>query len=92
MAKASNLIHLDAERRQRRGDKKLSRRELIDEVVWLLDGGTHPLLAARLLGTSWATITRYANLQGRSDEVIRQDISEWNRYAFQSGEVKRRAA
>ncbi len=62
------------------GDKPMSSAEMLDEVVWLLDGGTHPLVAARMVGKSWATITKAADRLGRSHEIIRQDIDEWRRY------------
>lgn len=80
---ASNLIQLDTERRRLRGEKKpLQGAELIDEVVFLLDQGTHPLQAAQQLGRDWDSILRTARGLGRSAEVCRSDIDEWRRYSF----------
>lgn len=80
---SSNVIHLDRERAKRRSESKpMSGAELIDEVVFLLDQGTHPLMVAQMLGKPWTTITKAASRAGRSAEVIRGDIDEWRRYTF----------
>lgn len=78
---STNLIHLDRERMKRRGDKKMTRTELVDEVVFLLDQGTHPLMVAQQLGYSWKAITKAADVLGRSGEIIRGDMDEWRRYS-----------
>lgn len=78
----SNLIHLDRERMKRRGDTRMVGAELIDEVVFLLDQGTHPLLAAEMVGRDWDSITRTARGLGRSEEVCRFDIDEWRRFTI----------
>ena len=79
----NNLIHMDAERRRLRGERKpLQGGELIDEVVFLLDQGTHPLMVAQQVGRSWESITRTARAVDRSGEVCRFDIDGWRRYTF----------
>lgn len=78
----SNVIHLDAERGKRRGEKPMGRAELIDEVVFMLGQGVHPLMIAQTIGKSWRTITKAANALGRSSEVNVIDLDEWRRYSF----------
>lgn len=76
----SNLIHLDAERIARRGDKPMEGAETLGEFEHLLDAGTHPLLAAQMLGVPYANLERLANRHGRSDLFTRVDIGEWDRF------------
>lgn len=85
----SNLIHLDEERMARRGDKPMDGAETLDEVVYLLDAGVHPYLAAQQLGRSWQSLVKLAERYGRSDELHRGDLDEWRRY---SAPEARRAA
>lgn len=75
-------IELDAERTKARGDSPMTSAEVLDELVWLLDGGTHPHLAAQMLGKSWEALTKAAERAGRSAEINRIDIDEWRRYTF----------
>lgn len=78
-----NLIHLDRERMNRRGEgRSLKGGELIDEVVFLLGQGTHPLMIAQQTGRDWDSILRTARGIERSAEVNRVDIEEWRRYTI----------
>lgn len=88
----NELIHLDRERMERRGDTPMTSAEVIDELVWLLDGGTHPLVAAEILGKSWPTLTKAAERLGRGDEINRIDAEEWRRYSARPSGGRRRAA
>ncbi|MDQ1205064.1 hypothetical protein [Microbacterium sp. SORGH_AS_0862] len=78
----SNLINLDTERTKRRGATAMTGKELVDEVVFLLDQGTHPLLIADTMGLKWASILRAAARLGRSDELNRIDLDEWRRWTL----------
>jgi hypothetical protein len=75
----TNLIHLDAERIKRRGDKPMIGPELLDEFEFLLDAGTHPLLAVELLGADYANLQRLASRYGRVGLFARVDIGAWKR-------------
>lgn len=79
---AAPLIHLDRERMKRRGEKKMSGSEMLDEFEYLLDAGTHPLLAAQMLGVNYQTLNKVANRHGRNDLFARVDIGAWNRFAL----------
>jgi len=63
--------HYDTERRNRqraKGSKavevRMSSRELLDEVVWLLDGGMHPLQVCIQLKRTGGTIYKAAHKHG----------------------------
>lgn len=78
----TNLIHLDAERIQRRGDKPMTGPEVLDEFEFLIDTGAHPLLAAQLLGVKYKTLHKLALRYGRAELFTRVDIALWDRYVF----------
>jgi hypothetical protein len=60
---------------------RLSREELLDEVEWLLDGGVHPLQIAATLNRLPASISRAAELLGRTRvvEAFASTVWEENR-------------
>lgn len=60
----SNLIHLDVERINRRGDDPMGASETLDEFEFLIDAGTHPLLAAQLLGVNYDSLQKLAARHG----------------------------
>lgn len=78
----TNLIHLDAERIARRGDTQMSGAETLDEFEFLIDAGTHPLLAAQLLGVRYDTLNKLASNHGRGELFTRIDIGLWDRYVL----------
>ena len=78
----TNLIHLDAERIARRGDRGMSGPETLDEFEFLIDTGTHPLLAAQLLGVRYDTLNKIASRYGRGELFTRIDIGAWDRYVL----------
>ncbi|MDY0828562.1 hypothetical protein SK224_05410 [Microbacterium sp. BG28] len=77
----SNLIHLDEERMARRGERPMDGAETLDELVYLLDAGVHPYLAAQMLGKTWAALLKLADRYGRSEEIVRDDLDAWRRYS-----------
>lgn len=76
------LIHLDAERIKRRGDKPMDGAETLDEFTFLIDSGVHPLLAAQMLGVKYDSIQKLAERHGRTGLFDRIDIYEWKRYTL----------
>lgn len=78
----TNLIHLDEERIKRRGDKPMSGPEVLDEFEFLLNAGTHPLLAAQMLGVKYDNLQRLAGRHGRVGLFGRVDIGAWKRDQF----------
>lgn len=78
----TNLIHLDVERIKRRGEKPMAGPEVLDEFEFLLEVGTHPLLAAQELGIPYENLHKLATRYGRSDLFGRVDIGLWDRYSF----------
>lgn len=68
---ATKLIYLDAERIARRGDTRMTGVEKLDELEWLLDGGTHPDHAAAQLGTNIAALIKLARDRDRKDLATR---------------------
>lgn len=79
---AAELIHLDRERMERRGDKPMTSTELLDEFEYLLDNDVHPYLAAQQLGVKYDSLNKLAARHGRSELFHRVDPGAWNRYAF----------
>lgn len=75
-----NLIHLDAERIARRGDRPMDGAETLDEFEFLIDSGVHPLLAAQMLGVRYDTLNKLASNHGRGELFTRIDIGLWNRF------------
>ncbi|MEV4737152.1 MULTISPECIES: hypothetical protein [unclassified Microbacterium] len=88
----SNLIHLDTERIKRRGDEPMGGAETLDEYEFLIDNGTHPLLAAQMLGVPYANLQKLARDHERSGLFNRMDIGEWNRFAHDNHIPSRWAA
>lgn len=76
----SNLIHLDVERIKRRGDKPMSGAETLDEFEYLIEAGTHPLLAAQMLGVPYGNLQKLARDLKRPGLFTRVDIGAWNRH------------
>lgn len=76
------LIHLDAERMKRRGDKPMDGAETLDEFEYLIDSGVHPLLAAQQLGVKYSNLMKLAGNHGRDGLFTRVDIGLWDRYSF----------
>jgi len=68
-----NLIHLDAERMRRRGDKPMTGAEQLDELEWLLDMGDHPIHAAMKLGSTPTALAMAARRHGHGDTANLMD-------------------
>lgn len=86
------IVHLDRERIKRRGDKPMAGPEVLDEFEFLTDAGTHPMLAAQMLGMKYATLVSLANRWGRSELINRSDVGYWNRFRHDNGNQYGRAA
>lgn len=63
----SNPIHLDRERMKRRGDRRMTGIEKLEELAWLLEAGEHPAHAAAQLGTNVEALDKLARDRGRLD-------------------------
>ncbi len=61
------------------GTRPLTGVELLDEVQWLIDNGTHPLLVAQLLSRSPGSIAKAARKAGRGRLAVpfERTHNEW---------------
>ncbi|WP_144795729.1 hypothetical protein [Microbacterium paludicola] len=86
-----NVSYLDAERIKRRGDKPMEGPEVLDEFEFLISAGTHPLLAAQMLGMKYATLGKLAGRHNRQELLSLFDIGEWDRYKHDNNQYGRAA-
>lgn len=72
----------ETEFQERLAERPMTTTEALDEVEWLLDGGTSPELAVEAVGRTWVSLEKAAQRRGRyelANRIHAATGSEWNR-------------